>query len=267
MLLDRFAMTDRVAIVTGGGRGIGAGCALALAEAGADVAITARTEGQLESVADQVRALGRRALVFPADVNDLDTLDAFVDATMAEFGRLDVVVNNAGGSMPRPLLDTSVKAFEAAFHFNVTTAFALSKAAIPRMLETPTPESGTGSIVNISSVMGRVRERGFVAYGTAKAALAHMTRLMAADCAPRIRVNAIGVGSVATSALEVVLTDESLRTEMVDGTPLRRLGEVDDIALGALYLASDASSYVTGKVLEIDGGLEGANLDLRLPDL
>ena len=94
-----------------------------------------------------------------------------------------------------------------------------------------------------------------------------MTRLMAADCAPRIRVNAIGVGSVATSALEIVLTDETLRTEMVEGTPLRRLGEVDDIALGALYLASDASSYVTGKVLEIDGGLEGANLDLGLPDL
>ena len=267
MLLDRFSMTDRVAVVTGGGRGIGAGCALALAEAGADVAIAARTEDQLESVAEQVRALGRRALVFQADVNDLATLDAFVDATMSEFGRLDVVVNNAGGSMPQPLLDTSVKAFEAAFHFNVTTAFALSTAAIPRMLETPTPETGGGSIVNISSVMGRVRERGFVAYGTAKAALAHMTRLMAADCAPRIRVNAIGVGSVATSALEIVLTDEKLRTEMVEGTPLRRLGEVDDIALGALYLASDASSYVTGKVLEIDGGLEGANLDLGLPDL
>lgn len=267
MLLDRFAMTDRVAIVTGAGRGIGAGCALALAEAGAHVAITARTEAQLESVAEQVRALGRRALVFPADVNDLATLDAFVDATMSEFGRLDVVVNNAGGSMPRPLLDTSVRAFEAAFHFNVTTAFALSKAAIPRMLETPSPAEGGGSIVNISSVMGRVRERGFVAYGTAKAALAHMTRLMAADCAPRIRVNAIGVGSIATSALEFVLTDEQLRTEMVETTPLRRLGEVDDIALGALYLASDASSYVTGKVLEIDGGLEGANLDLGLPDL
>ena len=272
MLMNRFRLDDHVAIITGAGRGIGAGCALAFAEAGADVAITARTEEQLDSVAEQVRALGHRALVFPADVNDLDTLDAFVDATMTEFGRLDTVVNNAGGSMPRPLLDTSVRAFEAAFHFNVTTAFALSKAAIPRMLETPIPavgggEPGCGSIVNISSVMGRVRERGFVAYGTAKAALAHMTRLMAADCAPRIRVNAIGVGSVATSALEIVLTDDALRTEMVETTPLRRLGEVDDIALGALYLASDASSYVTGKVLEIDGGLEGANLDLRLPDL
>ncbi len=267
MLIDRFRLDDRVAVVTGAGRGIGAGCALALAEAGADVAITARTESQLDDVAEQIRALGRRALVFPADVNDLSTLDAFVDATVAEFGRLDVVVNNAGGSMPQALLDTSVKAFEGAFHFNVTTAFALSKAAIPHMLATPTPEAGGGSIVNISSVMGRVRERGFAAYGTAKAALAHLTRLMAADCAPRIRVNAIGVGSVATSALEIVLTDDALRTEMVDTTPLRRLGEVEDIAIGALYLASDASSYVTGKVLEIDGGLEGANLDLRLPDL
>lgn len=262
MLLDRFRLDGRVAVITGAGRGIGAGCARAYAEAGADVAITARTEEQLEVVAAEVRGLGRRALVFPADVNELDTLDRFVDATVAEFGRLDIVVNNAGGSMPTALLDTSVKMFEQAFHFNVTTAFALSKAAIPRMLET-----GGGSIVNISSVMGRVRERGFVAYGTAKAALAHMTRLMAADCAPRIRVNAIGVGSVATSALEMVLTNDDLRNEMVDGTPLQRLGEVEDIAIGALYLASDASSYVTGKVLEIDGGLEGANLDLRLPDL
>jgi 7-alpha-hydroxysteroid dehydrogenase len=267
MLMDRFRLDDRVAVITGAGRGIGAGCALAYAEAGADVAITARTEEQLEAVAEQVRALGRRALVFPADVNDLDAIDRFVDAAMSEFGRLDIVVNNAGGSMPTALLDTSVKMFEQAFHFNVTTAFALSKAAIPRMLETPTPETGGGSIVNISSVMGRVRERGFVAYGTAKAALAHMTRMMAADCAPRIRVNAIGVGSVATSALEVVLTNDDLRNEMVEGTPLARLGEVEDIAIGALYLASDASSYVTGKVLEIDGGLEGANLDLRLPDL
>jgi 7-alpha-hydroxysteroid dehydrogenase len=115
--------------------------------------------------------------------------------------------------------------------------------------------------------MGRIRERGFVAYGTAKAALAHMTRLMAADCAPRVRVNAIAVGSVATSALEIVLTNEDLRKEMTETTPLRRLGEVQDIAAGVVYLASDAASYITGKILEIDGGLEGANLDLGLPDL
>jgi 7-alpha-hydroxysteroid dehydrogenase len=262
VLLDRFNIKDRVAVITGAGRGIGAGCARALAEAGADVAITARTVEQLEAVADDVRTLGRRALVVPSDVSDLANIDALVDATVAEFGRVDIVINNAGGSMPTALLDTSVRMFEEAFHFNVTTAFALSKAAIPHMLA-----GDGGSIVNISSAMGRMRDRGYVAYGTAKAALAHMTRLMAADCAPRIRVNAIAVGATATSALEIVLGDDAIRNEMVTKTPLQRLGEVEDIAIGALYLASDAASYVTGKVLEIDGGIEASNLDLRLPDL
>jgi len=262
LLLDRFDMTGKVGVVTGAGRGIGAGCARALAEAGADVAINARTPEQLEAVAADIRRLGHRALVVPGDVSDLATLEQLVGATLDEYGRLDVVVNNAGGSMPAPLLDTSVRQFEQAFRFNVTTAFALSLAAVPHMLA-----GDGGAIVNISSAMGRLRDRGYVAYGTAKAALAHMTRLMAADCAPRVRVNAIAVGSVATSALEVVLTDESLRSEMVGKTPMRRLGEVDDIALGALYLASDASSFVTGKVFEIDGGIEASNLDLGLPDL
>ena len=262
MLLDRFDMTGRVAVITGAGRGIGAGCARALAEAGADVAIVARTQEQLDAVAHEVRRLGRRALVMAGDVSDLGTLDRLVDATTAEFGRLDVVVNNAGGSMPTALLETSVRSFEQALHFNVTTAFALSKAALPHMLT-----GDGGSIVNISSAMGRLRDRGFAAYGTAKAALAHLTRLMAIDCSPRVRVNAIAVGSVATSALEVVLTNDALRNEMVAKTPMKRLGEVDDIAIGVLYLASDASSFVTGKVLEIDGGIEAANLDLGLPDL
>jgi 7-alpha-hydroxysteroid dehydrogenase len=116
-------------------------------------------------------------------------------------------------------------------------------------------------------VVGKVTGRGFVAYGTAKAAMSHMTRLMAEDLAPRIRVNAIGVGSTATSALEVVLTNEELHRKMVEATPLRRLGEPEDIAIGALYLASPASAFVTGKILEIDGGITATNLDLGLPDL
>jgi 7-alpha-hydroxysteroid dehydrogenase len=262
MLLDRFDLTDRVAVITGAGRGIGAGSARALAESGAHVAITARTKEQLDAVADDIRGLGRRALVVPGDVSDLSVLDDLVDATMSEYGRIDIVVNNAGGSMPTPLLDTSVKMFEQSFHFNVTTAFALSKAALPHMLA-----GDSGSIVNISSAMGRLTDRGFVAYGTAKGALSHMTRLMAMDVAPRVRVNAIAVGSTATSALAVVLTEDVIRNEMIDKTPLRRLGEVDDIALGVLYLASDAGSFMTGKVLEIDGGIEYPNLSLNLPDL
>jgi len=262
MLLDRFSLTDKVAIVTGAGRGIGAACALGFAEAGADVVIAARTKEQLEDVANQVADRGRRALGVPCDVSDLANLDLIVDQAMSELGRIDVVVNNAGGAMPQPFLDTSEKALEGAFHFNVTTAFTLSKLAVPHMLA-----RDGGSIVNISSAMGRMTDRGYAAYGTAKGALSHMTRLMASDLAPRIRVNAIAVGSVATSALEIVLTNDELRNEMVAKTPLGRLGETDDIAIAALYLASPAGSFVTGKILEVDGGIEYPNLALNLPDL
>ena len=115
--------------------------------------------------------------------------------------------------------------------------------------------------------MGRLRDRGFIAYGTAKGALTHMTRLMAADLAPKVRVNGIAVGSVATSALEIVLDNPEIHDEMVRRTPLKRLGRPEDIAACALYLASPAGSFVTGKLFEVDGGLEEANLELGLPDL
>ena len=122
-------------------------------------------------------------------------------------------------------------------------------------------------MVNISSAAGRLPDRGFAAYGTAKAALSHLTREMAADLSPRIRVNGIAVGSVATSALEVVLTDDALREQMETSTPLKRLCTPEDIAAGVLYLCSPAGSYLTGKLLEIDGGLTNATLGLGLPDL
>ncbi len=261
-MLERFRLDGKVAIVTGAGRGIGAATALALAEAGADVVLASRTKEQLDGVAAQVRDLGRRAVVAPTDVVENEAVAALAQTTVDELGRIDIVVNNAGGTMPRPFMDTSPGYLERAFHFNTVSAFVLSKAAAPFMLQ-----QGEGSIVNISSAIGRLRDRGFVAYGTAKAALTHMSRLMAADLAPKIRVNAIAVGSIATSALETVLTDDAIRNEMVTGTPLKRLGEADDIALCALYLASPASSFVTGKLFEVDGGLEEANLALNLPDL
>jgi 7-alpha-hydroxysteroid dehydrogenase len=261
-ITDHFLVTDQVAIVTGAGRGIGRESALTLAAAGADVVISSRTQEQLDVVADEVRALGRRAVTVAGDADDLDGLRALVDVARDELGGVDIVVNNVGGSFPRPLLETSTRMFEKAFHFNVTTALALSQAAIPVMLE-----RGGGSIVNISSAIGRMSDRGFAAYGTAKAALTHLTKLMALDCAPKIRVNAIAVGSTATSALDTVLTDDGLRTTMEEGTPLRRLGQPLDQALGVLYLCSPAGSFMTGKVLEIDGGLTAPNLALGLPDL
>jgi 7-alpha-hydroxysteroid dehydrogenase len=262
MILDRFRLTGKVAVVTGAGRGIGAASAVALAQAGADVVISARTKDQLDVIAEQVTAAGRRAHVVPADLSDLAATAALADAARQEFGRLDLVVNNVGGTYPRPFLDTTPEFLAEAFHFNVATAHALARAAVPIMLE-----HDGGSIVNISSVMGRLSGRGFLAYGTAKAAMAHYTRLAAEDLSPRIRVNAIAVGSVATSALDIVASDPNLRAQIEKETPLGRLGEPEEIAATVLYLGSRAGQYVTGKVFEVDGGLQRPNLSLGLPDL
>ena len=262
MILDRFKVDRQVAVVTGAGRGIGAATAVALAQAGADVVLAARSRDQLEKVAAKVEEAGRRAVVVPANLMHLDAVAALADTAYEQLGRLDIVVNNVGGTIPNTLLDTDAAYLEEAFHFNVSTAHTLVRAAVPHMLK-----NNGGSVVNISSVVGRVSGRGYLAYGTAKAALAHYTRLAAKDLAPNIRVNAIAVGSVMTSALEFVASDDRTRGEMEAMTPLGRIGEAEDIAAAVLYLSSRAGGYVTGKVLEVDGGLEQPNLDLRLPDL
>ncbi len=262
MILDRFRVDSRVAIVTGAGRGIGAASALALAEAGADVVLTARHEGQLLKVANAVEAAGRRALVVPGDAMDLDFVASLAQTAYEEFGRLDIVVNNVGGTIPNALLDTDDAYLAEAFKFNVSTAHALTRAAVPLMLE-----HDGGSLINISSVVGRVAGRGYLAYGTAKAALAHYTRLAAEDLSPTIRVNAIAVGSVMTSALEFVAGDENVMAELRDKTPLGRVGDPDEIAATVLFLASPAGGFLTGKVIEADGGLQIPNMDLGLPDL
>ncbi len=258
MILDRFKLTDQVAIVTGAGRGIGAGIALAFAEAGAHVVCAARSAEQIEATLKGVRDRGRRGLAVRCDVLERSQLDQLVSATLAEFGRVDILVNNAGGWPPKAALRTSEKEFEAAFRFNVTTAFVLTRLVVPKMVET----AGGGSVINISSVAGREISAGFAAYGTAKAALSFLTRELAQDFAPKVRVNAIAVGSIKTSALETVLSPE-IERQMVELTPMARLGEVEDIAACALYLASPAASYVTGEVYGVNGGLVGLNM--RMP--
>jgi 7-alpha-hydroxysteroid dehydrogenase len=262
MILDRFRVTDQVAVVTGSGRGIGAATAVALAQAGADVVIASRTASDLNAVAEQVAAAGRRAHPVVADLSDLDETAALAATAQDVFGRLDIVVNNVGGTYPRPFLESTPEFLEEAFHFNVGTAHALTRAAVPLMLA-----NGGGAVVNVSSVMGRLTGRGFLAYGSAKAALAHYTSLAAADLAPKIRVNALAVGSVATSALDIVMGNDEIRGRMERATPLRRIGAAEDAAAAVLFLASDAGSFVTGKVLGVDGGTEAPNLDLGLPDV
>ncbi len=288
MILDLFRVTGRVAVVTGAGRGLGAAAAVALAQAGADVVISARSADQLASVAVQVEEAGRRALVVPADLSDTGAAAGLAGAAVDAFGRLDIVVNNVGGAMPRPFAATKPRHLEAAFHFNVVVAHALTQAAVPYLLTAARDggpagagEAGQGTgaqargggrapasaVINISSAVGRTAGRGYLAYGTAKAAVAHYTRLSAADLAPRIRVNAIAVGAAATSALDIVLTDDGLRGQMEQATPLRRIGDPEEVAAAVVFLASPASGYITGKVLEVDGGIDRPNLDLGIPDL
>jgi 7-alpha-hydroxysteroid dehydrogenase len=267
MILDRFRVTGRVAVITGAGRGIGAATAVALAQAGADVLISARTEDQLAMVAREVEDAGRRAVVVPADLSDPDAAAGLAAAAVDAFGRLDIVVNNVGGALPRPFLATRPRHLVNAFQFNVAVAHSLTQAAVPHLLTAGAADGGTGAVVSITSAVGRVAGRGYLAYGTAKAALAHYTRLAAADLAPRIRVNAVAVGAVATPALDIVLTDEALRGQMERATPLGRIGDPADIAAAVVFLASPAAGYITGKVIEVDGGIEAPNLDLGIPDL
>jgi 7-alpha-hydroxysteroid dehydrogenase len=252
-LLDRFRMDDRVAVVTGAGRGIGQGIALALAEMGAHVVCAARTAREIEATAARARGLGVRALAVPCDVTDPAQIEAAAAAAVREFGRLDVLVNNAGGFPPMPFLDMDLPTWEWCFRFNLTSAFLMTRACLPHML------AGDGGVVlNVSSAAGRIVRKGFVGYGTAKAALSFMTRQLAAEFAPRVRVNALAVGAVDTSALRPFLSPE-IRRQMEALTPMRRIGTVEDVALAALWLCTPAGGWVTGKVVEVDGGIESTN--------
>lgn len=262
MVMERFRLDGRVAVVTAASRGIGAAIAEAYAEVGADVAISARTKEDLDAVAERIESHGVRALVHPADLGSRDAMSDYVDAVVDGLGRIDIVVNNAGGSFPAAFLDTSERAFAKALEWNVTTAFNLTQLATPHLLA-----HDTSAVINISSATGLYPERGFLGYGTAKAAMIAMTRNLAHDLAPRVRVNAIAPGAIDTPALALVTGDDGLTQTLIDNTPMRRIGTVADIAAAAVYLASDASSYVTGRVLAVDGGIETPNLPLGMPDL
>jgi 7-alpha-hydroxysteroid dehydrogenase len=263
MILDRFKLTDKVAIVTGAGKGIGKGIALAFAEAGADVVCAARTMADIEATAAEIEKLGRRALPVQCDVMLTPDLDNLVAKTMEAFGKIDILVNNTGGTYPCAAMDTTEEFFEEALRFNVTTAFLLSQKVAAKMVET----SEMGSIVNISSRSSDMVQTSFVAYGAGKAALNMMTRNMAPEFAPKIRVNAISVGGVATDSLKVVLQNEAAREEFNKGTPMNRPGDVEDIAAAALYLSSPAASWVTGKVFQIDGGVTAPAIWVPTPPL
>jgi 7-alpha-hydroxysteroid dehydrogenase len=249
-ITQQFRLDGKVALVTGAGKGIGKGIALAFARAGADVALVARTKDDLEAVANEVRAAGRNAAVIPADVTEIEGLEDVVGQTVHSLGALDILVNNAGGvEQLGTYTDMTVGILESAFRFNVSAPFELGRHALPHMLA-----RGGGAIVNIGSMSGTQNERGFLPYSLAKSALGKLTQLAAIELAPRIRVNAILPGCVETEALSGFMNAmPDVREGLHAKTPMRRNGTPDDIAAAALFFASPASSWITGKLLEVDG--------------
>ena len=244
------SLEGKVALVTGSGRGIGAGIARKFAEAGAAVAVTGRTSDEIDAVAAEIRAAGGKAVALRCDISDPEQLPGLVEQTIAELGGLDIIVNNAGGAMSPAFVDTTYQVLEEHFRLIVSMPFELVRLALPHMLERP-----GANVINILSPGAYSAPRGNLAYYVAKMALTHMTKLMAADIGPKVRVNAIIPGPIETPALEKIF---ELRPEVrqiaMQATRVRRLGLPEDVAMGALYLASTAASFVTGSILPIDGG-------------
>jgi 7-alpha-hydroxysteroid dehydrogenase len=176
-------------------------------------------------------------------------------------------VSVVGGSMPQPFMNTSDRDLRNAFENNVINGLRLVRACVPHLLAAGDGRVGASSVVMVSSAIGHVVGRGYVAYGSAKAALDHAVELMAADLNPRIRVNAVAPGAILTEALEIVAADPALKASIENATPLRRLGEPDDIAAAVLFLSSEASSYMTGQILNVDGGVRTTNFNFPIPDL
>ena len=246
-MTDRlFDFTGKVALITGGSRGMGREMAKALAERGADIVIASRKLDACEKVAGEVRALGRRALPIACNVARWDELPAMVDAAYAAFGKIDILINNAGSSPVAPSsLETSEQLFDRVVHLNFKGPFRLMSLVGSRMAA-----GAGGSIINVSSV-GAIRPRPSIApYAGAKAALNAITTAFAFEYAPKVRVNAIMPGRFLTDIADA-WTEEARQNK---GAALQRSGKPDEIVTAALYLASDHSGFTTGSVIQVDGG-------------
>jgi 3-oxoacyl-[acyl-carrier protein] reductase len=243
-------LRDRVAIVTGGARGIGRATVLRLAESGADVVINyARNEEAAEEVARLARKFGVRALPLRADVSDVDQTSALVDATVKHFGRVDLLVANAGIWEGAPVEEMSEALWDRVIDANLKGTWTACRAVVPFM-----KEQGSGSIVIVSSTAGQRGEAGYSNYAASKGGQISFTKALAAELAPNIRVNSVAPGWVDTELNDVVFGDAPFKQKIVDTIPLGRVATADDIALAIVFLASDWAGSITGEILNVNGG-------------
>lgn len=247
-IFDKFSLEGQVAIVTGGGAGIGKGIAELFAEAGAKVVVSDLKKETADETAKAISNAGGTAISLDCDVTDEAARRKLVDDTVKEFGKITILVNNAGGGGPQPF-DMPLEKFEWAYKLNVFSIFNLAQLVAPHM-----EAADGGAILNISSMSGENKNVRMASYASSKAAVNHLTRNIAFDLgAKNIRVNAIAPGATKTDALKSVLTPETEKI-MLKNTPLKRLGEPSDIAYAALFLCSPAAEWVSGQILTVSGG-------------
>jgi len=246
-----FDLTGRNAFVTGASRGIGRSIAVALAASGADVALVARTEAGLADTAEDITALGRKAVVIPADVTRKDEVDSAVAAAIGQLEHIEIVVNNAGGSrFMAPFLDLRLEGWDKLMKLNLDSAVYVLHAIGPHLIE-----RGDGSVINVASVAGVSGAAALSPYGAAKAGLISLTRTLAVEWGTTgVRVNALCPGWTATDLNRNIWEDPEAGPARVATVPMRRWGRADEMAGPAVFLASPASSYMTGQVLLVDGG-------------
>lgn len=249
-----FDLSGKVALITGASRGIGRAIALALAEAGADVALASRSIEALDRVAGEARAFGRRATVIPTDVTSVEQIRAMVDRTVETLGRIDVLVNAAGVGARKPTVDLTEAEFDQVYDANIKSVTFACAAAGRHFLE-----QRSGKIINIASLTTTIGLPGRSLYGPTKGAVGQLTRALAVEWGPYgVCVNAIAPGWIDTQLSGPVLRNPEFRAEVVKRTPLGRVGEPEDLGGAAVFLASSASDFVTGQILYVDGGFIAA---------
>jgi len=249
--VNKFRLDNQVAIITGASRGIGEAIATAFAEAGAKVVLSSRKQPDLERVAQEIKKSGGEAFPIAAHGGKIEELKALVQKTIDRYGRIDILVNNAGTNpLFGPIINTDEKAWDKIFEVNIRGFFFLSKEVVPIMTE-----KGGGKIVNMASVAGIKPGLGLGAYSVSKAGVIMLTRVLAQEwAAMNIRVNAIAPGVIKTKFSEAIHGSPEIAEEILKGLPIKRLGEPLDIVGAALFLASDASAYITGQTIVVDGG-------------